>query len=413
MNIQTINTEHSTYHILKTSHEGFITGVCLIEGGSFHAEYAQRALPGIMASMLGLGTENKSEEQINEMLESRGVELGISSTPEYLSVSFTCLSKDIETVIKLVIEQVTQPRFDKEAFDNLKSRALTKYRALKDDTAFQAAAMFSHLVYPPKHVSRSDMPEEIVKLLEDLNLKSLKDYHQEYSSILHPKWIVVGDVDAENIVNFCESVKPANVKHISMKREVLSALPIQPNMKKIVVKDKKSVDLRMGHAIDIDVHHPDYLPLCLAIDALGGSFSARLMRTVRDEDGLTYNVGSHLGGFAPHHHGHWCVYASFSPKLLDKGIMSIKKQLSIWMKGLTEEELSERKQGMIGKHTVMLSDAQVLAHKLAANVEKGYDIDYLYTFSEKVEAITLDQVNQVIKKYIFIDKLSCVYAGSV
>ena len=68
---------------------------------------------------------------------------------------------------------------------------------------------------------------------------------------------------------------------------------------------------------------------------------------------------------------------------------------------------------MIGKHTVMLSDAQVLARKLAANIEKGYEIDYLYTFSEKVEAITLEQVNQVIKKYIYIDKLACVYAGSI
>ena len=87
---------------------------------------------------------------------------------------------------------------------------------------------------------------------------------------------------------------------------------------------KQSVSLRMGQVIDIDIHHPDYMPLRLALDALGGSFSARLMRTVRDEDGLTYSVGSMLRGFAQGEVGSWFIYGAFSPKLLDKGIQSIK-----------------------------------------------------------------------------------------
>ena len=106
------------------------------------------------------------------------------------------------------------------------------------------------------------------------------------------------------------------------------------------------------------------------------------------------------------------VFASFSPKLLEKGIASIHKQLKIWMKGLTEAELNERKQGMIGKHTVMLSDAQVLKTAIANNIEKGHDTDYIYTFIDKVEAVTLDQVNAVIKKYIHLDQLLSVSAGS-
>ncbi|GIS56662.1 MAG: hypothetical protein CM1200mP1_06000 [Candidatus Neomarinimicrobiota bacterium] len=34
----------------------------------------------------------------------------------------------------------------------------------------------------------------------------------------------------------------------------------------------------------------------LGIYILGGNFSARLMQTVRDEQGLTYGIGSSIGG---------------------------------------------------------------------------------------------------------------------
>lgn len=412
MNIQTTQTERATYHILKTAHQGFITGICMVPGGSMHADFELRMLPKILASVLGLGTEDKSEDEINEILESRGVSLHINSSFEYTNVSFTCLTKDIHTVIMLVVEQLLCPRFDNDAFSSLKSRMLAHVESLKDDTTFQASAAFSQLIYPSKHISCMDSPEETLALLEKLTIKELQEYHVNTTSMTHPKWIFVGDINADAVIKACEDAQPTAAKPLPIKREVIEANPLKPETKSIVVKDKQSVDLRIGHAINIDIHHPDYLPLCLAVDALGGSFSARLMRTVRDEDGLTYNVGSQLGGFAPHHHGHWCVFASFSPKLLEKGIASIHKQLKIWMKGLTEAELNERKQGMIGKHTVMLSDAQVLKTAIANNIEKGHDTDYIYTFIDKVEAVTLDQVNAVIKKYIHLDQLISVSAGS-
>ena len=413
MNIQTTNTEKATYHILKTAHEGFVTGVCMVSGGSLYVDYAERILPGMLSSALGLGTKDKTEEAVNDILESRGIELSFISSYEHLVINFKCLSKDIHTLVSLINEQIMTPRLDKDAFDNLKARVITQYGALKDDTSYQASAAFSQLLYPEKHISRSDKLEDLMNVLKKTTRADVAKYHKDQVSLSHPKWIIVGDVNEETIIGICEKEIESVVKPLTPKREVLQSLPLKSQLKKIVVKDKQSVDLRMGHAINIDMHHPDYLPLCLAIDALGGSFSARLMRTVRDEDGLTYNVGSQLDGFMPHHHGHWFVYASFSPKLLDKGIASIKKQLKIWHQGLSEEELNERKQGMVGKYKVMLSDARALASRLASNIEKGYDVDYLYTFSDKVEAITLDQVNSAIKQYIDLNMIVCVYAGSI
>ena len=414
MNIQTTNTQHATYHILPTSHQGFITGCCMVAAGNLHVTHAQRVLPALLAQALGLGTKSKSESEFNEALEARGILLHTSVTTLYMTVKFTCLSQDLETVLSLIAEQLNEPKLDASAIDNLKNRMMTKYDALKDDTSYQASAIFTQTLYPESHMLRADSPEDMVSLVAKVTQSNIEKYHKSYTPLCHAKWIIVGDVEPTKVVTLLEKFSSQDGSLPSESRSVLEALPPKQGVKKVVVEDKQSVDIRMGHVLPIDIHHPDYLPLRLAIDALGGSFSARLMRTVRDEDGLTYNVGSKIAGFIPHHGGHWMVYGSFSPKLLDKGISSIQKQLKLWCSGgISAEELEERKLGMVGRYQVMLSDAESLVDKLSANIENGFDVDYLYTFSDKVMAVTLDEVNNALKKYIDLGKLTSVYAGSI
>src|SRR5689334_22138393 len=63
--------------------------------------------------------------------------------------------------------------------------------------------------------------------------------------------------------------------------------PIQESNSNVVIKDKTSCDVLIGHPIGIDRNHEDYIPLFVAQYILGGNFSSRLMSTVRDEEGLT------------------------------------------------------------------------------------------------------------------------------
>ncbi|MEC7030593.1 MAG: pitrilysin family protein [Pseudomonadota bacterium] len=414
MTIQTISTKSATYHILPTNHKGFITGCCMVPAGNFHVEFAQRVLPSLLANALGLGTKDKTEEAFHELLEGRGIILHTSVSSSYMTVKFTCLSQDFAMVASLISEQLNEPRLDPSAIDNLKNRVMTRYNALRDDTAYQASAKFTQILYPKEHMLRADTPEDMVQLVKEVTATKLKTLHKSYHPLHHAKWIVVGDIDSQEVMSILNQYASDDGVVATESRAILDGLPSQEALEKVIVKDKQSVDVRIGHVLPIDIHHPEYLPLRLAIDALGGSFSARLMRTVRDEDGLTYNVGSKLAGFIPHHGGHWMVYGSFSPKLLDKGIQSIQKQLNLWYKnGISAEELEERKLGMVGRYQVMLSDAESLVDKLATNIESGFDIDYLYSFSEKVMSVSLEEVNSALKKHIHIDRLTSVYAGSI
>ena len=88
------------------------------------------------------------------------------------------------------------------------------------------------------------------------------------------------------------------------------------NTNYISMKDKTSSDLLYGIALDINEDSPEFLPLSVATRALGGSFTARLMRKVRVEDGLTYGVYSSITGTTNKSPGAWIAYGTYSPDLL-------------------------------------------------------------------------------------------------
>ena len=414
MKIQTTNTQNTTFHVLKTLHEGFVTGSCLIPSGEMHVEYARRLLPTLLASALGLGTKHKSEEALNEAMESRGISINITSGAYYTVVSFVCLKQDIKLMVDLIHEQLLEPAFNEQLFESLKGRIHTSYESLKDSTSFRAAESFSGLVYPAEHISNVGSIDEKVALLQAVKVADLNKLHSEYDPLLHIKWIVVGDIDEEAFIKYCDQYKAKTNQVQEVNRRVLQANLPALAQHHVEIKEKQSVDLIMGHSIPIERNHPDYLPLKIAIDALGGSFSARLMRTVRDEDGLTYNVGSYLEGFVRFHEGNWCVKGSFSPKLLGKGIKSIQKQLDLWVnKGIDESELKERQEGIVGKHLVGLSSAHTVAAVIQSYIVHGEDLERYYAYPDLIRAVSVDDVNRVIKQYIDLTQMIQVTAGTL
>ena len=415
MSIDTRVTDSAVYHILPTAHKGYITGSCLVTAGALYADYEDRLLTEMLTESLSMGTKSKTEAVFNEELESSGIRISLMPIYGYIAVKFTCLKQDFAKAARLINEQLVEPRLDKEDVESLKERYRAQLKAAKHSTSYQANAVFTQQIYPEKHFFKLELPTKpLLDLVDETTNKRLRDFHQSFDLMHQVKWVVVGDVSPDEVVSELEQYAQRTGAIPNVKRAQLDALPLKSVVKRVTVKDKQSVDVRIGHSLPINQHHPDYLPLKLAIDALGGSFSARLMRTVRDEDGLTYNVGSMLSNFYHEQEGYWCIYGSFSPKLLDQGIASIERQLKLWLsKGITQEELEERKKGMIGKYQVMLSDPSVLAGRIVSNIENGFEEAHLYTYPEKVEQVTLEQVNAAIQKYIQGEKLIHVYAGSI
>ena len=151
----------------------------------------------------------------------------------------------------------------------------------------------------------------------------------------------------------------------------------------------------------------------MGIYILGGNFSARLMQTVRDEQGLTYGIGSSIGGVKFGLDGYWSTWGTFAPDLIENGKAATMDQINNWYKnGITSDELDSKKSTITGTFKVGMDTTGGLVSQILSNAERNKDIKYLDKYVNSINDLTDEEVNSVIIKYIDPDKLTVVTAGS-
>ncbi len=93
---------------------------------------------------------------------------------------------------------------------------------------------------------------------------------------------------------------------------------------------------------------------------------------------------------------------------------STKRELDAWHeRGVTSAELERVKSNLIGTFKVGLATTDGLSNALLNAIHRGYDVTWLDEYPKRISALSLEQVNGAIKKYLQPDKMMEVKAGSV
>jgi len=365
--------------------------------------------------MLDKGTKNKSKFEIADKLETVGASISFSSGQQHVRFSAKCLKEDVTLVLGLLAEQLREPAFNKEDLKTLKTRLVGNLKRDKENTGRQAGGAFLRKLYPKSHPNYSYKIDDRIKMINDIQPASLKYFYRTYYGLGNMTMVAVGDVDGTHFSSEVEKVfKGWKTSPLSKWESNVDAKDVKAATEYVTIKDKTSTDIYIGLPIGIDRNHEDYYPLMVGTYILGGNFSARLMQTVRDEQGLTYGISSFIGGADNGNDGYWSIWSTFAPDLVQKGHDASIEQLEKWVgSGITKAELDAKKSTITGTYKVGLATTRGLTGQILTNVERGRANSYLDEFPERINALTVDQINGVITNYIDKDKLVFVAAGSL
>jgi len=259
--------------------------------------------------------------------------------------------------------------------------------------------------------------EERLQQLEKASLEQVKDFHEKYFGTKSMKIVMVGDVEEEVIYSSLKDnfgTWDGGVAAAPVAREPEELTNIKELQTEVVhIPEKTSATLLLGQATGLAHNDKDFIPLYLANSVLGSGFSGRLMMTVRDEEGLTYGIGSgHSGDFFTD--GYWSVQGSFSPELIEQGYDSSMREIKKWYKeGITEKELENIKSYRIGSYKVGLATTYGLASNILRSVNQGKDPEYIYQYPEDLMKPNLKEVNAAIKKYLDPDTMVVIKSGTL
>ena len=160
-------------------------------------------------------------------------------------------------------------------------------------------------------------------------------------------------------------------------------------------------------------NHPDYPALMLANYIFGsGGLSSRLGDRIRQQDGLSYGVGSYMNANPHVEKTTWGAYAIYAPENKDALEKAFAEELDRAIKdGFTEEEIADAKKGWTQQQQVSRSQDGYLTATLNNYLEYGRTMMWNADLEEKVASLTVEDVNKAFRKHIDPAKISYVKAG--
>ncbi|HEY0864392.1 MAG TPA: pitrilysin family protein [Lacunisphaera sp.] len=371
------------------------------------------AVATLTGLLLDQGTTTQDKFAIAAKLEAVGATLDFSVGNELVEISAKCLKKDVPLVIALIAEQLRFPALSAEEFEKAKKQYAGNIKRSLESTDFLASEAAALALYPIGHPNRPTPHAEMLAAIERATLDEVKAFHQAHYGPAHLTLTAVGDLDIPQIQGELTKAFAGWTGGVALP----AALPASPGdgakEQVVFMPEKTSVSVIMAQPSRLRYGQEDYQALRVATAILGSGFTGRLMGNVRDKEGLTYGISARLASdtFAD---GDFRIAATFAPNLLDKGIASTQRQLTLWYgEGVTDKEVADRKTNLIGTFKVALATTDGMANQLLATVNRNLPLSWLDTYPAEIAALTPAQVNGAIKKHLNPDKMVLIKAGTV
>lgn len=368
----------------------------------------------LLVDLLDKGTQLRDRFQIAEALEGRGAQL--SFYPDTLRIGFAgrALRDDVPDVLAILAEQLRHPLLDPDEVEKERSRAIASVQQSMDSTGAQATGALKRVLFPSNHPSYVRTPEAEIAGLQAITPERIRAFHAAHVAADDLRMAFVGDLDPSGTAETVRGLFGDWAEHGRQAQFVADAPDGIPSDERIPIADRMNLDVRLGHALSLRRDHPDFLAAYIGNYILGGNFSARLMQTVRDEQGLTYGISSALGDIAVEHSGYWRVAVTLSQENLERGIEATEAVVQQFVQdGITNTELDEKQTTLAGSHVVGMATTGGLAARLLVNAERGFPVEYLDQYPNLVRALTTDDVNTAIRTHFVPGRLTRTVAGTL
>lgn len=357
-----------------------------------------------MGQMLGEGTTTMSKAGFDEAVDQIGADVGLN----YDGGNASALTRYFEKAFTLMTTALMHPSFPQESFDKLKSQKLTSLKASEKS----AKAISSNVVYALSYGLDHPFGEfETEATINNITLADVKKVYGQYVTPSRGYLTFVGDITPKEAKTLAEK----ELGKWQGKALTLLSLKTVPNPAKteidlVDVSNAVQSEITVTNLVSLPMNNPDYFPVLLANQILGGGGEARLFMNLREKHGFTY--GSYSSVTADRFQSRFSATASVRNDKTDSAVAEILHEIdTMRIKKVSAEELKDAKALYNGSFALGLENpartanfaSNILIHKLPK--------DFYRTYLQKINAVTADDIQRVAKKYFNYANTRVVVVG--
>ncbi|MFN0104142.1 MAG: M16 family metallopeptidase [Bryobacteraceae bacterium] len=397
-------------YLLENHTLPFINGTALVKTGTLLDAPAKTGLAEIAASVMRSGgSKSKTGDAIDEQLENIAASVESTIGEEVATYSFSCLKENVDEVLGVYYDVLSQPEFRQDKIDLLKTQYRSAIARRYDDADDVNRSEFSSIVYGRETPFGRDVE---YATLDAITRADLIDFHKRYYYPANMAIAVSGDFDKAAMRARLEQV-------LGAWNPAPGAAPTFPkvtNLAKagIYSGDKSEVTqtfLTIGHLGGL-LSDKDYPALEVLSDVLAGGFDSRLFRKVRTDLGYAYNIGGGWGADYTHP-GLFRITASTKTESTVATIQTILQEVAkIRTEGVTDEEVTTAKEKVINSFVFNFDRPQKTLSRLFRYDYYGYPKDFLAQYQKSIAAVTKADVLRVAKQYLDPSKFVITAIGN-
>lgn len=360
-----------------------------------------------VASMLTEGTANYSSRELAEKIERLGASLSANSSEDFFVIAASALSIYSSDILQLMGETVFRATFPETELDLYKRNTIENLKFQRSQPGFLANEQVARIIYGEHPYGRISPTSDDI---EKLSREQLMDF---YSKLLIPNnavLIAVGDIDKE------EFLDEINL-HLGgwAAGDVPAAEFAQPperSRRTLTIVDRPgSAQANIVLAnIAFPRSNPDYFAALVMNQILGAGASSRVFMNLREEKGYTYGAYTRLD--TKRLAGDFEATAEVRTQVTGDSVREFFYELErIRKEAVSEQELTDAKNFLTGVFPIRAETQEGLTN-LIVN-QQLYDLpeDYLQTYRQKIDAITIEDVQRVANKYVHPDRLAMIIVG--
>ena len=354
------------------------------------------------------GAGERGAEELDDELARLAAEVTATVDGTSGRLTLDVLSSNLAPALALVRDLLTRPRFDPERFRQARADALQALRARGDDPAQVEQLEWLRLVYGERFWLNR------LATAASLGAVTVEDCRLMVERLVRAGNLVVavaGDFDPTTTAGLLETTLGALPTFEGTLPPVPQPEPLAGGG--VWLLDWPGSDqarVVLGHQ-GLPMGHPDEVPLLAVDQVLGGSFTSRLVRRIRSEEGLSYDVYS-MASFAPGFPGTLRVgFQTRSSTCAHATAVAVEVVRGLRRDEVSPAELGRAREALLARLPERFGAAATAAVALAEDELDGRPPGYWSQYRERVTTLTAAELRAAAERHLDPERLRVLVIG--
>lgn len=377
-----------------------------VKAGSVDEGEGEGGISHFIEHMIFKGTKNRTASEIASQMDALGGNLNAFTSKECTCFYAKVLDEHLPLAADMISDMALNSKLSDDDIEREKGVVVEKINMAADSPEDIAHESIVSLMFEDDPLQKPILgtTQSVMSMTRDDMINYMAKRYVAGNMVI----ACAGNFERESLIEVLEkSFKDVSIANAVQDRNYGNMR--QNRAIRSIHKDIEQVHICLGLP-GFPMDTKGQYPLVALSNILGGTMSSRLFQRIREEEGLAYSVYSFPTSYCTA--GYFGLYAGTGDKQAEMVIDIMMEELYRLKKdGLTDAELRRSKEQLKGSYILGLESTSSHASAIGKSALLRGKVSSEHEVLERVQSITMDDINGIIPKVLDFSRLCTVFVG--